>query len=208
MKKTHISFLAGAGSALILSTCAVSALASSGIIQITASPISVMVNGQVFKPKDANGNDALVFNYNGTTYAPLRALAESYGLTVGYDKDKNMATVTDDENNSSNQGNKSVEYFKSVWNVKPQPKDGSSNDRTVIVTYSGSMNMSEFRAWWKSLDRKVIKEGAEQLALEVLSTMPNEQLMLYFDYNSYALGTVFTYDEFAAAHFEIADSWV
>ena len=52
-----------------------------------------MVNGEVFQPKDAQGRDALVFTYNGTTYAPVRALAEAYGLTVGYDSAKNMATV-------------------------------------------------------------------------------------------------------------------
>ena len=55
--------------------------------------IKVMVNGEEFKPKDANGNDVLVFAYNGTTYAPLRALAEAYGLVVGYDAAANMATV-------------------------------------------------------------------------------------------------------------------
>lgn len=35
----------------------------------------------------------MTFTYNGTTYAPLRALAEAYGLEVGYDAEKKMATV-------------------------------------------------------------------------------------------------------------------
>jgi len=60
---------------------------------LTVSPISIEVNGAVFQPKDATGKDVAVFLYNGTTYAPLRALAEAYGLNVGYDEEKNLATV-------------------------------------------------------------------------------------------------------------------
>lgn len=60
---------------------------------LSVSSINIEVNGTVFQPKDANGNAVSVFVYNGTTYAPLRALAEAYGLTVGYDQEKRLATV-------------------------------------------------------------------------------------------------------------------
>ena len=66
-----------------------------GGMTIQVDPVNIQVNGQTFQPKDVNGNDVPVFAYNGTTYAPLRALAEAYGLTVGYDAAQNMATVTD-----------------------------------------------------------------------------------------------------------------
>lgn len=69
-------------------------LAESGLIEIDVDPsIKILVNGAEFKPKDANGNEVMTFVYDGTTYAPLRALAEAYGLEVGYDADQNMATV-------------------------------------------------------------------------------------------------------------------
>lgn len=69
-------------------------LAESGFIEIDVDPsIKILVNGAEFKPKDANGKDVMTFVYDGTTYAPLRALAEAYGLEVGYDAEKNMATV-------------------------------------------------------------------------------------------------------------------
>lgn len=61
---------------------------------INVDPIKIQVNGSEFQPKDANGNDVPVFAYNGTTYAPLRALAEAFGLEVGYDSASNMATVS------------------------------------------------------------------------------------------------------------------
>lgn len=61
---------------------------------IEVDPINVMVNGEVFQPRNAQGELVDVFAYNGTTYAPLRALAEAYGLEVGYDAEKNLATVS------------------------------------------------------------------------------------------------------------------
>ena len=70
--------------------------AHSGSFTITSSPIDVWVNCEVFKiKKDVNGNDALVFGYNGTTYVPLRTLAETCGLEVIYDSSCNMEVVND-----------------------------------------------------------------------------------------------------------------
>ena len=62
--------------------------------KIAVDPINIMVGGKVFLPTDANGKDVPIFIYHGTTYAPLRALAEAYGLTVGYNAQKKIATVS------------------------------------------------------------------------------------------------------------------
>lgn len=81
-------------SALLAGALAVSSFAAGSLISINVDPsIKILVNGEEFKPKDANGNDVMVFTHNGTTYAPLRALAEAYGLEVGYDANRKMATV-------------------------------------------------------------------------------------------------------------------
>lgn len=93
MKKNIVSFVFGAIAMLFLAGLSTTALAANGAIKIEVSPIKVMVNGEVFQPKDANGSNAMVFTYNGTTYAPLRALAEAYGLEVGYDAENRIATV-------------------------------------------------------------------------------------------------------------------
>ncbi len=79
---------------LCLCLLTVHCLAKGGLIEIEVDPsIQILVNGKTFAPKDANGQDVMTFVYDGTTYAPLRALAEAYGLEVGYDAEKNMATV-------------------------------------------------------------------------------------------------------------------
>lgn len=105
-------FLSGALAALLISSATVSAFAAGGLITLNVQPAQVMVNGEVFQPKDAQGRDALVFTYNGTTYAPVRALAEAYGLTVGYDSAKNMATVDGAARTTNSTGS-----FSSQWTV-------------------------------------------------------------------------------------------
>ena len=106
-------FLSGALAALLISSATVSAFAAGGLITLNVQPAQVMVNGEVFQPKDAQGRDALVFTYNSTTYAPVRALAEAYGLTVGYDSAKNMATV--DRSEERRVGKECLRLCRSRW---------------------------------------------------------------------------------------------
>lgn len=90
MKKSTKAFVTAALAAVL----SVGSFAAGNLVSINVDPtVKIKVNGEEFHPKDANGNDVMTFIYNGTTYAPLRALAEAYGLEVGYDAAANMATV-------------------------------------------------------------------------------------------------------------------
>lgn len=77
--------------------------AAVGLMQTISvyTDMTIKVDGKIFHPKDANGNDVLIMEYEGTTYAPLRALAEAYGLEVGYDDASRMATVDKPEEEQS-----------------------------------------------------------------------------------------------------------
>ena len=112
--KNSTKILIACGIVTALST---SILASGQFMTIDVDPsIKILVDGEEFRPKDANGNDVMTFSYNGTTYAPLRALAEAYGLEVGYDSDRRMATVSSSggyggyENDSGYQNTSNVLY--------------------------------------------------------------------------------------------------
>ena len=70
MKSKLFLFLSGVLVTLILIALPVSALASDGSFKLTAHPIQVLVNGEVFKPVDAKGNEVMVFTVNGTTSSP------------------------------------------------------------------------------------------------------------------------------------------
>lgn len=123
MKKTAKIVLA----ASLAATLSVGSFAAGSLITISVDPtVKIKVNGEEFKPKDANGNDVMTFIYNGTTYAPLRALAEAYGLQVGYDAGANMATV-DDPNAGL--------YFDN-WEPEVPENVVLWDDQNVTITYS------------------------------------------------------------------------
>lgn len=122
MKKSTKIIAAGTMCALLAAT----SFAAGSLINIAVDPsIKILVNGEEFKPKDVNGNDVMVFTYNGTTYAPLRALAEAYGLEVGYDSECKMATVGAYYDDGSY--NESGYYEESDWEEEFAP-----------IVYSGS----------------------------------------------------------------------
>ena len=95
MKKKGFFSGFGAGiltTALVLGL-GVSAFAASRTISVDDN-IRVTINGAVFSPKDANGKDVALFSYNGTTYAPVRAICEAAGLEVEYDSATYTAVLT------------------------------------------------------------------------------------------------------------------
>ena len=129
MKKRLSAFLAGMLTTALVCGLTISALAANGLLTIDVDPsVTIKVNGEVFQPKNEQGEDVMVFKYNGTTYAPVRALAEAYGLEVGFDQSSNMATVdkstTPDTtaapvDNSEWTPEEEVAYqkFKGLWEV-------------------------------------------------------------------------------------------
>ena len=209
MKKRFLSFAAGALTALLISATTVTALAASGAIRIEVSPISVLVDGEVFQPKDAKGNDVMVFTCNGTTYAPLRALAEAYGLEVGYDGERHIATVSKQPTQTQAPiADTGYAGFEKQWTVKEKPVTNYGDEKIFTVTYSGDLSRSEFKAWWKSYDLSIIKEYAERMIAEVQSEVPGYIVTAYFSYGQYNLGSVHAESDFTGSNFDAAGVWI
>lgn len=203
MKRKTTTFFAGVLVAALLLAMSVTALASDGSITITIHPIRVLVNGEVFQPKDVNGKDVMVFTVNGTTYAPLRALAEAYGLEVGYDAAQNIATV-----NTPGTAVPVHDDFASHWTVTEKPVTNYGNEKIFTAKYSGELSMSEFKSWWKSFSEEEIAAGAEQLAAEAQSLVPGNLVTMYFSYGTYNLGSAYSRNGIESSNFSPAGVWI
>jgi hypothetical protein len=55
--------------------------------------ISLEINGKAAVLQDPNGKTVQPFAYEGTTYVPIRAIADNLGATVGCNAATNSATV-------------------------------------------------------------------------------------------------------------------
>ena len=71
----------------------VSALAATRTITVDDN-IRVTINGATFTPKNEQGKEVPLFSYNGTTYAPVRAICEAAGLKVDFDSSNYTAVLT------------------------------------------------------------------------------------------------------------------
>ena len=209
MKGKITSFLTGVLCAVLLAGASVTALAADGSLTLNVHPIKVLINGEVFAPKDARGNDAMVFTCNGTTYAPLRALAEAYGLEVGYDAQRNMATVSDPALSAPNTKSESAASdFASQWKVQEKSVTNYGDEKIFTATYSGTRSIQEFKEWWKSFDKAEIEREAEQLAAEAQSLVQEYKVTMYFSYGTYNLGTAYAFGTYEQSNFRAADVWI
>lgn len=202
--KRKITVLSALLLAVVLTAAITStALASDGSMTITIHPIRILVNGEAFRPTDVNGNEVMVFTVNGTTYAPLRALAEAYGLEVGYDAENNIATV-----NSPDRVSAETRDFAAYWTVEEKPVTNYGDEKIFTATYNGALGMEEFKSWWKSLSAEEIAQGAEQLAAEARALAPGYTVTMYFSYGSYMLGTAWGFEGFQQSNFRPASAWI
>ena len=180
-------FLSGALAALLISSATVSAFAAGGLITLNVQPAQVMVNGEVFQPKDAQG----------------RALAEAYGLTVGYDSAKNMATVVGAARTTNSTGS-----FSSQWTVTEKPVTRYGNEHIFTAVYSGPLSMDKFKSWWKSMNAADLKAQAEQMALKAQSDLLGSEITMYFSLGPYNLGTAFAQSGCTFSNFAPASVWI
>lgn len=140
----------------------------------------------------------MVFTYNGTTYAPLRALAEAYVLEVGHDQRTNTATV-------KSPGRPAAPSFSNQWTVTEKPVTHYGSEKIFMADYSGTMSKDEFMAWRKSMDLSGIKVEADKLVAETQELVPGYEVTMYFNYGALPLGTAHAMsDGFTGSNFDIA----
>lgn len=132
-------------------------------IQIQYSGIKLVVDGAVVTPTDANGNMVEPFTYNGTTYLPVRAVANALGETVSWDESTqtvmiggSKVTYLDSLSTVSISGNGKNDIY-SAYSVDKFPravryllndyvKDGEQYPLTLRVEYNLNNEYTHFKA--------------------------------------------------------------
>lgn len=194
MKKQLPGFIAGLLCAVVLFGVVGGAGALiTGPSDIKVYPINIMVNGQVFQPKNVNGELVDVFKYGGTTYVPLRAIAETFGLEVGYDAEKNLATV--------GQPGSSIPPKQDDVSASLDYSDWSAEEEAAYQEFKRLWKVSIYSAD-KIGDPGVNLHGKDETSVEkfILSTNSDtiEKYCLRFDeelFEMYNLPLIFYFDE-------------
>ena len=87
--------LAGALVVTAVAGLAVPALAATGSrnVRVDYSDIKLVINGETVTPKDGDGNVVEPFTIDGTTYLPVRAVANALGMDVSWNGNTNTVTL-------------------------------------------------------------------------------------------------------------------
>lgn len=85
MKKTLKGYLLGFLSAAIVTSGVAYAAGTTTLYDVIANGIKIVIDGEKINPTDANGNTVEPIIYNGTTYLPVRAVANALGKAVYWD---------------------------------------------------------------------------------------------------------------------------
>ncbi|MBP3337194.1 MAG: hypothetical protein J6L59_02160 [Clostridia bacterium] len=94
MKKRLQGLIAGALIGIILTSGGVFAKQVTETAELFYNNIKISLNGKQLQPKDADGNYVEPFIINGTTYLPVRAVANALGINVGWDSNTNTVVLS------------------------------------------------------------------------------------------------------------------
>lgn len=75
----------GAYYGLLLESLEAASLTSKKVAATVRPDIKIVINGEAFTAKDANGNVIYPVIINGSTYLPVRSVAQAVGLNIGWD---------------------------------------------------------------------------------------------------------------------------
>ena len=90
-------------------------------MEVIYNDVKIMINGKDYVPKDVNGNIVEPFISDGTTYLPVRAVANAFGKEVSWDNSTN--TVIIDDSLQTPDFLSTADYSISIadgWTVKEQ----------------------------------------------------------------------------------------
>ena len=93
LKNTLKGYLIGALSTVMLLGCVAYAASNTKTIEAFYNNIKIYVDGVKINPKDANGKTVEPFIYNGTTYLPVRGIAQAMGAQVEWDGKTNSVKI-------------------------------------------------------------------------------------------------------------------
>lgn len=153
-------------------------------IDVALNTIKVEVNGE-----NLNANNIL---YNGTTYLPMRAIAEAVGKEVQWEQEtmtasiieKNIDVKIEDVNTINN--NISYEEFINMFDLRFSIDENGSHIRHFI--YNGDLSYENIKNVISSYDEEVLDSFGKQTIENIFSNEVYygvENLIVFFNYEYY-----------------------
>lgn len=157
------------------------------------NPISIYINGTKTTPKDADGNEVSPFMVDGTTYLPVRAVANALGKDVSWDGATASVKISDMKASATptpvaNQNNVKVDVPVNTQN------DGNAK---IIIKYDDKGQKHEHLDYTFTLDKNAIGEwktvGYYQNTMDFNPTKLTDAKLWFLGMSIYSDGTLVTH---------------
>ncbi len=137
MKKRLQGFIAGTLVGIMVAGGTVLATNSTTLYNVITEGISIIIDGNKLIPKDANGNVVEPMIYNGTTYLPVRAVANAFDKNVSWDGNTQTVYLGEMPKTAS----KDICVMKSIT-MKMEDSDGTILTDTTEYSYDEVAELS------------------------------------------------------------------
>lgn len=139
--------LAGALVVTAVAGLAVPTLAATGSrnVRVDYSDIKLVVNGTTVTPKDSAGNVVEPFTIDGTTYLPVRAVANALGMDVSWNGSTNTVTITDKGTASST----ATTTTTTTTTTQTDNYIGEARAKEIALNHAGISSSQAAFAWTK-----------------------------------------------------------
>ena len=178
MKKERFKgFLSGILAAALIVSLSASVMAAQNIS--VNGGVKLKIDGQLFTPKDVNGNVVDVFEYNGTTYVPVRAVSQAFEKDVSWDNDTRTVII----NSKSDETPAAPSQSFSRTNPAPIGTEQTISIDTIFDQYTAKMTITEVirgsSAWEKikaaNQFNSEAEDGNEYILAKVKVTIAEEK---------------------------------
>lgn len=171
-KDKRRGFISGVIATVLVFALSITCFAAAKTIQVN-SGIKLKIDGAAFVPKDVNGKEVEVFEYNGTTYVPIRAISQAFGKEVAWDGATRTAIIGNNESSGS--------YNRQ--NPAPVGKAQTVNISNILEKYTATVSITEVlrgdEAWVKIKDANMFNspaaDGKEYILAKVKASVSNVQ---------------------------------
>lgn len=143
MKKRLQGLIAGVLIGTMLTGGVVFAKQISETAELFYNNIKISLNGQDIQPKDANGNYVEPFIINGTTYLPVRAVANALGMKVDWNGNTNTVLLSNQKSKNNATGFDTSSTSGEISVMKEYSwKTGNTNYIAIILKNNSAYTVS------------------------------------------------------------------
>lgn len=159
--------------ALLLAVALVASFAFAGAATLTEKTISVKggvdvyMDGAAFEPTNVNGESVEAFINDGTTYLPIRAIAEALDMVVGFDLESGSVYVNGVVGAAPS--TKAAEYIKHYFGVEFNETVTTGEWNAAVATVLGDENPAMTMELAPALNAAVVISAVQAAGLQELA---------------------------------------